>query len=60
MSLYNYDKGFYAGLSEKLTKYKIGTDLFPMLRKKESFDLEVAKKSVKEFIESVIILTSQE
>ena len=39
---------FDTSVIDKLTKYKIGTDLFPMLRKKELVDLEALKKAVKE------------
>lgn len=48
---------FNTSVIDKLTKYKIGTDLFPMLRKKEPVDLEVIKKVVKGFIDSVMVLT---
>lgn len=41
----------------KLTKYKIGTDLYPMLRKKEPVDLEAMKQVVEKFIDSVMVLT---
>ncbi len=48
---------FDTSVIDKLTKYKIGTDLFPMLRKKEPVDLEVMKQVVKEFIGSVMVLS---
>lgn len=48
---------FDTSVIDKLTKYKIGTDLFPMLRKKEPVDLEVMKQVVKEFIDSVMVLS---
>lgn len=47
---------FDTSVIDKLTKYKIRTDLFPVLRKKEPFDLEAAKKVVKEFIDGVMVL----
>ena len=45
---------------DKLTEYKIKTDLRPVIRKKEHFDLEVAKKRVKTFIDALLVLTPQE
>ena len=48
---------FDTSVIDKLTKYKIGTDLFPMLRKKEPIDLEAMKQVVKEFIDRVMELT---
>jgi len=49
---------FDTSVIDKLTMYKIGTDLFPMLRKKEPVDLEAMKQIVKGFIDSVMVLTS--
>lgn len=51
---------FDTSVIDKLTKYKIGTDLFPMLRKKEPVDLEAMKQVVKEFIDSAMVLTPGE
>lgn len=51
---------FDTSVMDNLTKYKIGTDLYPMLRKKEPFDLEDVKKIVKEFIDNVMVLTTRE
>ena len=52
----NYD----TSVIDKLSKYKIGTDLYPMLRKKEPFDLEVSKHTVKAFIDNVMTVNSDE
>ena len=64
---------FYAAISAKvinknfdmlaidnITKYKIRTDLYPVITKREVFDLESAKKSVKEYISKLMVLTSHE
>lgn len=48
---------FDTSVIDKLTKHKIGTDLFPILRKKEPVDLEAMKKIVKEFINGVMVLS---
>lgn len=40
-----------------LTKHKIKTDLLPVIRKKEDFDLEGIKKVVKEYIEDLMVIT---
>lgn len=48
---------FDTTIIDKLTKHKIKTDLLPLLRKKESFDLDASKKAVKEFIDNIMVLT---
>jgi predicted nucleotidyltransferase component of viral defense system len=45
---------------DKITQYKIRTDLKPVLRRKERFDLELGKKSVKEFIKELLTTLSSE
>jgi hypothetical protein len=45
---------------DKITEYKIRTDLKPVLRRKERFDLDLAKKNVKEFIKELLTLSSEE
>ena len=45
---------------DKITQNKIKTDLKPVLRKKEKFELELVKKNVKEFIRDLLVLTSTE
>jgi predicted nucleotidyltransferase component of viral defense system len=64
---------FYAAISAKeinktfdtkaidtLTEHKIKTDLLPVIRKKDDFDLEATKKAVKEYIEDLMVLTKSE
>ena len=51
---------FDTSVIDKLTKYKIGADLFPMLRKKEPVDLGAMKQSVKGFIDRIMVLTPGE
>jgi len=51
---------FDVSVIDKLTKYKIKRDLIPMLRKKEAFDLDKAKKEVHEFLKELLILTDEE
>lgn len=51
---------FDTSVIDKLSKYKIGTDLYPMLRKKEPFDLEASKHEVKAFIDNVMTVNSGE
>ena len=43
-----------------LTSQKIKTDLLPVIRKKEFFNLELAKKRVKEFINELLTLNPEE
>lgn len=45
---------------DELTDYKVKTDLIPMLRKKEAFDLQTAKNEVKKFINNLMQLCSSE
>ena len=54
------DISFDTSVIDKLSKYKIGTDLYPMLRKKEPFDLEASKHEVKAFIDNVMTANSGE
>jgi predicted nucleotidyltransferase component of viral defense system len=45
---------------DSITSYKIRTDLRPVIRKKENFDLEAAKSRVKAFVLEVLDLTDTE
>jgi hypothetical protein len=45
---------------DKITQHKIRTDLKPVLRRKENFDLDSAKKSVKKFVTDLLVLTPKE
>jgi predicted nucleotidyltransferase component of viral defense system len=64
---------FYAAISAKeinkffdtkaidsLNNFKIKTDLLPVINRKEKFDLEASKKTVKEYIKDLMVLTKQE
>ncbi len=64
---------FYAAISAKvinkifdtkaidsITKRKIKTDLLPVIRRKDDFDLESAMKLVKEYISDLMVLTKDE
>lgn len=43
-----------------MTNHKIKTDLFPVLTKRDSFDLETAKKVVKDYLAELLVLTPSE
>lgn len=43
-----------------ITKYKIKTDLLPVIRKKDDFDLAVAQKRVKAFLSELLMLDENE
>ena len=64
---------FYAAISSKkinkkfdtnevdsISKHKIRTDLLPVIRKNNNFDLNSAKKMVKEYIDNLMILQKNE
>lgn len=54
------NKSFDTGAIDGITKYKIRTDLLPVLTKHDSFDLDSAKKATKEYISELMALTPQE
>lgn len=54
------NKSFDTTAIDGLSKYKIRTDLLPVIKRKESFDLEAAKVRVKIFIKELMRLTSEE
>ena len=54
------NKEFNTSAIDSLNFTKIRRDLFPVLRKKDNFDLEERKKKAKEFIDNLMILTLQE
>lgn len=54
------NKSFDTTAINKLSKYKIRTDLLPVIRRKESFDLETAKTRVATFIDDLMKLTPEE
>jgi len=51
---------FNTSVINTLTSQKIKTDLLPVIRKKEFFNLELAKERVKEFINELLTLNLEE
>lgn len=45
---------------ESITQHKIHTDLYPVIRNKDIFELDAAKKSVKEFLKDNVFLTEKD
>jgi len=45
---------------QSLTFHRIRTDLMPVLRKKEKFDLPAAQKSVTEYLTNILLLSDKE
>jgi predicted nucleotidyltransferase component of viral defense system len=45
---------------DKLTPYNIKTQLLPLLRKKEGFDVESVKEQVKTFLQLVMVISDKE
>lgn len=54
------NKSFNTRAIDALSKHRIKTDLLPVLRCKDNFNLEVIKKLVKEYIGDLMILTKSE
>lgn len=54
------NKTFDMTAIDKLTNYKVRTELFPVMRKKEPFDLEASKAMAKKFISELMVLTPNE
>lgn len=54
------NKTFDTSAVDRLDFSKIRRDLFPVLRKKDNFNLEERKTAAKKFIEKLMILTPQE
>jgi len=52
--------GFDLARIESITPYKIKTDLFPMIRKAERFDLQAARERVYAFMNENMVLTDKE
>ncbi|HEY8422980.1 MAG TPA: nucleotidyl transferase AbiEii/AbiGii toxin family protein, partial [Thermoclostridium sp.] len=53
-------KDFSTAAIDSLTNHKIKTDLLPVLTKRDSFDLETAKKVVKDYLNELLVLTPSE
>lgn len=45
---------------DTITAHKIHTDLYPVIRDRDSFELNSAKESVKHYLESVLVLSENE
>lgn len=54
------NKSFDTKAIDDITKYKIRTDLFPVLTKRDPFDLDSAKKAVKKYVSELMVLAPQE
>ena len=54
------NKTFEVRAIDTLSKHKIKTDLLPVIRRKEAFNLEATKKAVKDYLEDLMILTKSE
>lgn len=60
ISAQEINKTFDTFAIDTLNFVKIRRDLFPVLRKKENFDLEERKQAAKKFIRELMVLTSEE
>lgn len=54
------NKTFNTKAIDSISKYKIKTDLLPVIRKRDGFNLDEAKKIVKEYISELMVLTKEE
>ncbi|MDD2402813.1 MAG: nucleotidyl transferase AbiEii/AbiGii toxin family protein [Clostridia bacterium] len=54
------NKTFDTKIIDLINEHKIKTDLLPVIRKRDGFDLNSAKKIVKEYINDLMVLTKEE
>ncbi len=54
------NKNFDTKAIDSITKQKIKTDLLPVIKRKDNFELESAKKIVKDYIADLMVLTKDE
>lgn len=54
------NKSFDTRAIDSITKRRIKTDLLPVIKRKDDFDLESSKKLVKEYISDLMMLTKEE
>ncbi|MHB1395114.1 MAG: nucleotidyl transferase AbiEii/AbiGii toxin family protein [Clostridia bacterium] len=54
------NKTFDTKAIDSITKQKIKTDLLPVIKRKDNFELESAKKIVKDYIADLMLLTKDE
>lgn len=60
VSAKDINKTFDTKVIDSITQRKIKTDLFPVIKRKDDFELESAKKLVKEYISDLRVLTKEE
>lgn len=60
VSAKDLNKTFDTKAIDSITQRKIKTDLLPVIKRKDAFELESAKKLVKEYISDLMVLTSEE
>jgi len=54
------NKNFDTKGIDSITNQKIKRDLLPVIKRKDDFELEPAKKLVKEYISELMVLTNEE
>jgi predicted nucleotidyltransferase component of viral defense system len=54
------NKNFDTAAIDSITNQKIKRDLLPVIKRKDDFELEAAKKLVKEYISELMVLTMEE
>ena len=54
------NKHFDTSAIDMITKYKVRTELYPVITKRDDFNLDKAKKDIKAFIKEMMILDPQE
>lgn len=60
ISAKDINKPFDTKAIDSITKRKIKTDLLPVIKRRDDFDLEPAKKLVKEYISDLMVLKKEE
>lgn len=60
ISAKDINKTFDTKAIDSITKRKIKTDLLPVIKRRDDFDLEPAKKLVKEYISDLMVLKKEE
>ena len=60
ISAKDINKTFDTRAIDSISKRKIKTDLLPVIKRKDDFDLESARKLIKEYISDLMALTKDE
>gem|GEM_PF-663194 len=60
ISAQSVDKGFSTTMLDRLTEQRIRTDLLPVLRRRESFDLPLAKRTIRAYVSDLMRLAEAE